>query len=112
MANRLRKYKNIDGDTILVIPEKYMRCPKCGAGWEANAKGDAGGLISEDDRPELDDPLYYADECFSCTNRDRNGVDCGWGGEAKDLYRLAIKRENLVPCPHCKGTGLTKGPKK
>jgi hypothetical protein len=93
----LRKFKNSAGETILEIPSEHMCCPKCGA----------GDLISVDDRDVLDGDPFYSDEVLECTHVDPDTLDrCEWSGTARTIYNRAVKKESLVPCPCCRGTGM------
>jgi len=90
---------------IIEIPLEDWKCPRCGSGAET-AKNP--GLVDDgmENVPlELEDKWQYGDSPVKCyaVNQDRD--QCGWEGSVLQVYRAAIKRHNLVPCPCCKGTG-------
>lgn len=82
--------------------DKEWRCPKCGA------SADKGFCINEPAEGTDDNCSLLHDEdgigCDNCmTEHDRNTYYSG-----KQFAALLVKKNNLVPCPHCKGTGLVK----
>jgi hypothetical protein len=80
-----------DDDGEPRICDDHWKCPNCGA--VAHPSDSEDGLI------------YEPDEGFV------NCYVCGKGWTVKEIERKIVKKTNLVPCPHCKGTGFVKGPK-
>jgi Zn finger protein HypA/HybF involved in hydrogenase expression len=79
--------------TVYQPKDEDWKCPKCGANNEH--------FTIIDPTPEADGDcvlLHATDEC-ECT-------ECGYGGAGVSVARALMKKENLVPCPHCKGRGV------
>lgn len=72
------------------------KCPKCGA-------NSTHFYIIEGDADSHDDceKLHKHDFC-ACSK-------CGYEAEGTKVIRDLQKKQNLVPCTQCKGTGYTKG---
>ena len=71
-------------------------CPKCG--------GKVGDEFYIDEPAEgVEDgcELLHAEDVLVCTR-------CGGGWTGKRFAAMMEKQNNLMPCPHCKGTGLVK----
>ncbi len=95
MSEAIKKFK-IEGETVVQLSDKYWICPNCKLG---NENGD--GLCSDDDRDLISEEhptYYYYNEELLC-------YGCGWGGCVSTLYRRALKSEDHVQCPCCKGSG-------
>ncbi len=88
-------------------------CPKCGA--EANGHGKGGaekcrehgsggcsGFICECENES--DEKHGAMLKTPCP--EAHCYHCGWGGTFPTKAHL--KKQNLIPCPHCKGSGTVK----
>lgn len=83
--------------------DEEFRCPKCGAGPEE-------GFIIDDSPEDADSDcgLLHEDDCIVCNNcKTEHHRDTDYSG--KSYAALMVKKNNLVPCPHCKGKGLVKG---
>jgi hypothetical protein len=91
---KARKFKQ-GSNTLVYIPDEHWVCPKCGAGFE-----DGNGLMDDlDERETGKTNTYFYDQqlfCWSCNRKTSAGA----------LFRAAVRKEWLVTCPHCKGTGL------
>ena len=77
--------------------DSEWNCPKCGS------KLDEGMFILEewDEDADEDCKLLHDNDtirCHACENE--------WTG--KSLAAAFVKKNNLVKCPHCKGTGMVK----
>ena len=92
------------------IPDVDWKCPKCGAGYEyVDNRGNAQqGVVIEVDLdvdvnalegpdPE-DSSLFYADMPMVC-------YKCDWSGTTGAVARAAAKRQGLVKCSCCNGSG-------
>ena len=75
--------------TIFNPSDEEWRCPNC---------GNIDDFILEDPF-STDCELLHKDDVISC-----NGCGCSYTG--KQFCDILLKRKNLIPCPHCKGTGL------
>lgn len=78
------------------IPEDGWKCPKCGAGGDYFA-------IWDSIYPECE--LDHPDDIASCEK-------CGYSASMETVTRNYWKKQSMVKCPHCNGTGLIKEEKK
>jgi predicted RNA-binding Zn-ribbon protein involved in translation (DUF1610 family) len=90
----MRKFKK-DGIVWLDIPLSEWRCPACGS-----------KDLVDDTEEEYEVDLIRADAPLYCGGRDKDGYDCGWSGDAIDLYHAQHKVLNTKPCPTCGGSGV------
>jgi hypothetical protein len=85
-----------------VMPDEW-RCPRCGAGSEIRGpEGERhdGFLVQDADETAADDcDLNHDGDNLGC-NR------CEFGCSGAAFARRLQKAKNLVPCSHCKGSGL------
>lgn len=72
------------------ISDEEWACPNCGAGPAEFAIWDP---------VEEDCDKIHPDDYASCTA-------CGKGWSMKTVISKWIKKNNMVVCPHCKGTGV------
>lgn len=77
------------------IPYTDWRCPKCG-----------------------ERESFYVDEVYDCgiqnCERFHEGdivvcCNCGGSWTLKEIIKMWSKKNNMVRCPHCNGTGWIKG---
>jgi ribosomal protein S27AE len=84
-------------------PDEW-KCPKCGTGVEsADYRGQmADGWIIQDSAEDSDDcELNHSADTIGCGK-------CGYECSGETFARQLQKAANMVPCEHCKGTGLVK----
>jgi hypothetical protein len=78
-----------------VMPDEW-KCPKCGVGAE-------DGWIVQDVAEAADN------DCNLNHDDDNLGCDaCEYGCSGLAFARRLQKAKNLVPCSHCKGSGLVR----
>jgi len=82
--------------------DEEFRCPKCGAGPEE------GFVIENPDETAHDAcGLLHEKDWIACNNCETEyHRDTFYSG--KQYAALMVKKNNLVPCPHCKGKGLVR----
>lgn len=76
--------------------DEEFNCPKCGT-----KCGDFHLIIQFDDS-DMDCDLIHADDYIECDG-------CGFSISASRFAKDIQITKNLVPCGHCKGTGLVNG---
>jgi hypothetical protein len=72
-----------------------LTCPKC----QANSFEDGFGVDARHTGEGCE--TLHLDDILFCPQ-------CFYNGTGKKYAERRIKEENLIPCPHCKGTGLVK----
>lgn len=75
--------------------DEEFKCPQCGA---------PGGEFYIAESPDESDPdctLLHPGDYLACSK-------CEYGTSAKSFAASLVKKNNLTPCTHCKGTGLVK----
>lgn len=90
--------------TIVQIADVFWVCPNCGAPAPSEHSSEMGFIIesSVDGSDEDCDLLHEEDEC-KC-------YKCGKVFTGKEVAEYHMRKSSVVPCPHCKGTGVV--PKK
>lgn len=92
-----------------VCPHKHTKyqptdeewvCPKCGEG--LNSK--SGGFVIWEGVTDMEDS-----QCTSLHNDDYlKCQSCGYDCQGKDFAAYVVKKNSLIPCPCCNGTGFVK----
>ena len=99
----LLKQKKVDGIKFVWIHHNLWRCPKCG-GVET--------FIYDPDCTYIDmetDDWLLASAPIDCENK---SAGCSYGTTVGRFFSSLSKALDLVPCPHCRGTGMIKADKK
>ena len=83
--------------------KEEFKCPRCGVGppdglCVDNPSGDAAD----------DCDLLHVDDDLRCYGENKNGYSCNYVVAATSFAKMIVKKNNLVPCPACKGTGHVK----
>lgn len=73
--------------------DEEFKCPSCGA------KCGDFNLVSQCDDSDIDCDLIHASDHAECDS-------CGFSISASRFSKDIQITKNLVPCDHCKGTGL------
>ena len=74
------------------------RCPKCGVGSQDGEREETGFVI--------DDGADESGECEKLHDEDDLlCYKCGYACSGKSFANYVVKKNSLVPCPCCKGTG-------
>lgn len=76
--------------------EDEFRCPRCGA--------EVGIFVVQETEggANLDCELNHPGDSLGCDK-------CGYGTSGRAFAARVQREKGLVPCQHCKGTGLVKG---
>ena len=81
--------------------DEEWRCPKCGA-------DNKGFWIDELDPDAHDEcPLLHERETLVCHSCPRGDM---FSTSGKAFAAKLAKKNNMIPCPHCKGRGMVKKP--
>lgn len=78
--------------TKVQIPDEDWKCPKCSKGV---------GYFCVDDFGEDECSLLHNDDLLRC-------YECGHEVSAQTFVRNHVKKQELVKCPCCKGSGMVK----
>lgn len=83
--------------------DEEFHCPKCKA---------PGGDFCVDDGPNLECDLLHDEDILNCYGKGGAGCPAEYGITGKAFAAALVKKNNLVPCKHCKGKGLVPKGKK
>jgi len=76
------------------IPDNEWRCPKCGS---------EDFLIEDSESSDVECELFHAGDFTNCNT-------CGGGWKLSNVIKKWVTKKNMIPCPHCKGTGIISKP--
>lgn len=85
---------DVEDGTIIPICTPCWKCPNCGVGCDPKESNSLGFI------DEIEDTGYC------------NCYECGKGYTLNSLIKKLQKKANVMPCPHCKGTGVVLNEKK
>jgi hypothetical protein len=77
-----------------------FRCPRCRA---------ESGDFYIDDGPNVECELLHDEDRLVCLGKDSGGCPSEYETSGRAFAAALVKKKNLVPCSHCKGTGYEKG---
>lgn len=77
--------------------DEEWTCPKCGSGIDS--------FVIEECDSESDDV------CMRLHDKDFLKCECGYSTSGRAFSNLVVRKNSLVPCPHCKGKGFVRNEK-
>lgn len=76
--------------------KEEFHCSKCNA---------LAGDFCVDDSPNFDCPLVHDEDGLVCYGKNGKGCPAAYGTSGKAFVAALVRKKNLKPCTHCKGSG-------